>query len=585
MILGLNRLQDLETTCAKVKTYWAQAAVGKMSVMLAGFLTNAAIANVANRFRFRRRFFDMSTMISYEKLLQWLKSSTRGIPQTSGPSDTVVTNAFINEMQAPFIAIILCKQESNGRTHQTSQIMIGKPQDCITTLEGPSDSIGRLSAEGKVFDSLLMSIKQLPCSTPDDAYDLVMGFHPFIPMPDLNQNVGPIPTSATYVLRLIIESYKSWYILPTGEQMVPKSNLRLHALRFAQDVHKSVVRFRLSEPFEPIPGCECSDCCHPGLMELLGMFESDLSVFMMERRFDLYHQSPVVAGYQMTRILARATLIGTLFCNIWQYVGVVLHLYNLLRQYGLVKEETILLEHLCDVMGHTIFRGPRPTVNFFSKYAAFQAMTYKFDHKSRQFAFGESKTCVRQFGPHNLSVMTGLNDCCCRAFCHRWGLVWRGIDRRSRATNKGIERTAEQIASHPLVCVLDPLESIVRSEWEGNFPVARINWFEVFSSCTEILEKISSVHCQDPRDLMSTHFHLTHDHGFNCGKDDVESLLVKAQQLERHAFKTICATDITPAVNAIRESFKGRAASRNNSDVSTTKKRADRKSADFLWDL
>ena len=582
---GLNRLQDLETTCAKVKTYWAQAALGKMSVMLAGFLTNAAIANVASRFRFRGRFFDMSTMISYEKTVKWLKSSTLDIPQASGPSGTAVTNAFINEMQAPFTAIILCQQGYNGNTLQAPQIMIGKPQDYITPLEGPLDSIGRFSAEGKVFESLLMSIKQLPCSRPNDAYDLVMGFHPFIPTPDLNTYVGPIPTSATYVLRLIVESYKSWYVLPTGEQIVPKSNLRLHSLRFAQDVHKSIVRFRLSEPYEPIPGCDCSDCCHLGLMELLGMFESDLSIFMRERRFDLYHQSPVVAGYQMTRILARATLIGTLFCNIWQYVGVVLHLYNLLRQYDLVKEESILLEHLCNVMGHTIFRGPRPTLNFFSQYAAFQAMTYKFDQKSRKFAFGESKTCIRQFGPHNLSVMAGLNDCGCRAFCHRWGLVWRGIDRRSRVTNDGIKRTAEQIASHPLVCVLEPLESIVRSEWEGNFPVARINWFEVFSACTDILEKMSSVHCQDPRDLMSTYLHLTRDHGFSCGKDDVESLLAKAQQLDRQAFKIICATDITPAVNAIRETFKSKTASVNDCDVSTTKMRADKKSADFLWDL
>ena len=556
-----------------------------MSVMLAGFLTNAAIANVASRFGFRERFFDMSMMISHEKMLEWLKSPNLGKPQVADPSETVVTNPFINEMQAPFVAIILCQQGYNEHTQQASQIMIGKPQDYITPLEGTLDSIRRLSAEGKVFDSLLTSIKQLPCSRPNDACDLVMGFHPFIPMPDLNKCVGPIPTSATYVLRLIMESYKSWYILPAGEKRMANSYLRLHALRFAQDVHKSVVRFRLSEPFEPTPGCDCSDCCHPGFMELLGMFESDLSLFMRERRFDLYHQSPVVAGYQMTRILARATLIGTLFCNIEQYLGVVLHLYNFLRQYDLVEEESILLEHLCNVMGHTIFRGPRPTNNFFSKYAAFQAMTYKFDHKSRKFAFGESKTCIRQFGPHNLSVMTGLNDCGCRAFCHRWTLVWLGTDRRSRATNDGIMRIAEQIASHPLICLLEPLESIVRSEWEGNFPVARINWFEVFSACTEFLEKISSVHCQDPRDLTSTHLHLKRDHGFTCGKDHVECLLVKAQELERHDFRVICATEIKLAVNAIRETFKSKATSGNEFDVSTTKLRAEKKSADFLWNL
>ena len=529
--------------------------------MLAGFLTNAAIANMADRFRSRRPFFDMSTMISNEKMLAWLKSPTIGTPQTSGPMDTVVTNSFINEMQAPFVAIILCQQGYNEHTHQTPEIMVWKPQDYIIPLDGPCDSIRRLNAEGKVFDLLLMSMKQLPLPQTRDHYHLVMGFHPLIRAPDLNNYVGPVPTSATFVLRLIVESYKSWYVLPSGEERVSNSNLRLHALRFAQDVRACVVRFRLSEPFEPRPGCNCSDCCDPGLMEHLRIFEGELSMFMGEKRFDLYHQSPIVAGYQMTRILAKATTLGILFCNIMQYVGVVLHLYNLLRQYGLIEEETVLLEHLCDVTGHNIFRGPRPTINFFSQYAAFQAMTYNFDHKSRTFAFGESNIHRRRFNSHSLSVMTGLNQCGCQPFCNRWGPVWRGIDKRSRLTNEGVEKTADQIASHPLVCVLEPLESIVRSEWEGSFPVARINWFEVFRACTEILEKISSVHCQDPRDLTSTHLHLTRDAGFSCGKDGVESLLAEAQQLERHEFKIICATDITLAVNAIRETLKGKATS------------------------
>lgn len=96
------------------------------------------------------------------------------------------------------------------------------------------------------------------------------------------------------------------------------------------------------------------------------MLESDLSIFISENRFNLYFQSPVVAGYQMTRILARATLLGIYLCNIRQYVGVTLHLYNYLRQYDLIDEECVLLEHLCNVMGHNIFRGPRPTLNFYS---------------------------------------------------------------------------------------------------------------------------------------------------------------------------------------------------------------------------
>lgn len=118
------------------------------------------------------------------------------------------------------------------------------------------------------------------------------------------------------------------------------SNSRLNTLKLAQEVYKNVSRLPLWEPFEPMPGCDCEDCSDRGLMELLRIFQNDLYMFAGEKRFALYNQSPVVAGYQLTRILARATNLGTSFCKISQYVGVILHLYNLLRQLRLIDEET-----------------------------------------------------------------------------------------------------------------------------------------------------------------------------------------------------------------------------------------------------
>ena len=113
--------------------------------------------------------------------------------------------------------------------------------------------------------------------------------------------------------------------------------------------------------------------------------------YKTEKGFDLYHQSPIVAGYQMTRILARATIVGILSCNISQFVEVTLHLYNFLREFEFIDEESILLEHLCDAIGPNIFRGPRPTLKFFSQYAAIQGMAFKYDKKALNFMFGEPK--------------------------------------------------------------------------------------------------------------------------------------------------------------------------------------------------
>ncbi len=406
-----------------------------MPVMLAAFLTNAAMANVAWRFSYGRPFFKTSAIFGYDEKIEKYHSFIRGLPERAWSSDSSTAKSFRHEMQAPFLAIIRCQLEKDGGVQQSPQSTIKRPQDhIIPSLEGPSDSAKRVNAELKVLECLLRSIKQLPSSKEKDQYDVVMGFHPFVGKPSLHTFARPIPTSATFVLRLILEAYKSWCILPGGKRNA--SNSRLHTLKFAQDVHKTVARFRLSEPFEPRPGCDCSDCVDPGLVEQLRMFESDLSIFTSEKRFDLYHQSPVVAGYQMTRILARATNLGTLFCNISQFVGVILHLYNFLRQFDLIDEESVLLEHLCNVIGHNIFRGPRPTLNFFSQYAAFQKMTFKFNNKTRTFVFGEPKEHKKQIHPHGLSVMTGLNDCGFRPFCNRWAPVWRGVDKLRRITNK-----------------------------------------------------------------------------------------------------------------------------------------------------
>ena len=325
--------------------------------MIAGFLTHAAIASVASRYGHQRLFFDFTKMSAYNKVLEWFKSSMFGIPETPDSSDLVVSNAFLHEMQAPFIAIMLCQQKLDGYAQSEPPTMIGKAQDYITPLEEPCESITRVSAELKVLDSLLMSIKRLPRPNPEDRYGLVMGFHPLIQPPDLHNYVGPIPTSATtsatFVLRLILETYKSWYILPPGEERVGDPHLRLCPFSFAQNVHKNDVRFRLSEPFEPTPNCDCEDCRKPDLLERLRMFESDLSMFISEKRFDLYCQSPVVAGYHMTTILARATFLGINSLNIRQHVGVTLHLYNFLRQYDLIEPGT------CSAGAFVRCHGPR----------------------------------------------------------------------------------------------------------------------------------------------------------------------------------------------------------------------------------
>ncbi|KAF6239001.1 hypothetical protein HO173_002873 [Letharia columbiana] len=128
-------LWDLETTCSKVRKYWADAAVSEMPFMLAAFLTNAAI------------------------------SSTLGIPGTATFSDPVAINTFTH----PVMAIILGQQGIDDHIMQSSRGKESSRACKITSfaLEGPCDSIKRVDAETKVFKSLLKSMKQLSCKEED----------------------------------------------------------------------------------------------------------------------------------------------------------------------------------------------------------------------------------------------------------------------------------------------------------------------------------------------------------------------------------------------------------------------------------
>lgn len=144
---------------------------------------------------------------------------------------------------------------------------------------------------------------------------------------------------------------------------------------------------------------------------------------MSETRLDLYHHSLVIAGYQMTKNLARATTLGTCCANVGQFVGVGVHLYNLLRQLKLVDEESVLLENLCNVVGHCISRGPRPTRKFFTNLAAFQGIAIKWHKRTRKYSVVLSQERENRLFPYSISILSGLNENDFNPYCGHWDSV------------------------------------------------------------------------------------------------------------------------------------------------------------------
>jgi hypothetical protein len=187
---------------------------------------------------------------------------------------------------------------------------------------------------------------------------------------------GSVNTSLVFGLQLLADTFKS-HLWATHTSS--KMNCRAKALQFANRVKRSIE----SVSRDPTLRCFRSDCGEKKIPERLLVLEHDLSAYTSETRFDLYYQTPWVAGSHMLEILSWATDVGLSLCNRHTYVGAVFHVYNVLRELSTLHEEVALLERLCNTMEQPIFLGQRPHRNFHGCFCRFLGGRLEFDKQER----------------------------------------------------------------------------------------------------------------------------------------------------------------------------------------------------------
>lgn len=382
--------------------------------------------------------------------------------------------------------------------------------------------------------------------------------------------------STTFALQMMVESYKNGF----KPHKFP-SNPRISSLKFAQDISRSIKRLLEDFPVPVKPGCGCQYCQPPTLYQRLGSLAKNVSDFLTEPRFDLYYQTPLVAGSQIMAMLSMVNELGLQVCNQLQLVGVALHLYNMLRQLNAIDEEKILFERLCDVTGHRIFRGPRPKAMFDTHYKAFQRGRLEIDPKTRKHRMVLSSWNPRRLDYHSLSDVAGLQKCKFLPGCQSWVSVWK-----RQGPGSGLEReidaTFQEIQTHPLVCALDHLEAAANQEWKGEFPVARLNWLEIYMSCFEFLEGISNANCGDPRELLD-HVHTSRKESLDCGIQFVEGWFPLADDYGQHEFFIMFEKDISTVRKALRSVFRGTLPTLQ--PISQADLLIGKRTSDYVWNL
>ena len=265
-----------------------------------------------------------------------------------------------------------------------------------------------------------------------------------------------------------------------------KMTYRLKALQFAVEVKKYADKVASHSSMT----CPCDPCFFHRFAFL--SFWTDLGVFVKERRWDDYYTSPWVAGAHMVEINIWATFEGLLLCNGRGYLGVLLHVCNMLRQLKLIACRIPILDDLSKLMRRFVFMGEPPTRNFSSCFIRFRGGKVVVERDCSPHTVGNRARLAepsvfededtRRLRASDWSIFEALDKNFYQPTLEVWAMAF---DCPKSEVDVQLQNHGG-LSSLPL----DKLRTAVQSEFEGDFPCARINFFAVYLLCNEILEDI-----------------------------------------------------------------------------------------------
>jgi hypothetical protein len=178
----------------------------------------------------------------------------------------------------------------------------------------------------------------------------------------------------SFGLQLLLESYATYLCNSIPTQV---SHCRLGSLRLARQAIGSLGKIINNETCFP---CKCTSTLSYHLHNLAG----ELTSFAKFKCWNLYFQSPWVAGNHLLEILDLCYYYGGKLLAYRRYVGALVHSYNVLEQLAGL-EKIPILEHLCDTYKDIFFPGGRPETNFRSCWTRYVGarLNFKKGHKSR----------------------------------------------------------------------------------------------------------------------------------------------------------------------------------------------------------
>ena len=275
-------------------------------------------------------------------------------------------------------------------------------------------------------------------------------------------------------------------LLESGRSFVHKSekigkpplNCRILVLRRANEVPDAIADLERGWTFLPVG---------EWLVELLA---SKLHTFRSNKTFDIYSQSPWVAGSQTSNISDLSLFVGLEILGERNCFGAVIHLYNMLQQILDECAEIPILEHLKTLFRSKVFPcNQEPRRGFGNTFGLFRggAKTYKHPEIDMRIIArdgrrkpGREKEVYSKFSLTHMSLAAYeslFRDCAFSPeFMHRLA-----VDPKVR------RRHAKLFDCYSPSELIQRAREVLRPEYDGTFPVARLNCFAVLRLCQDIL--------------------------------------------------------------------------------------------------
>lgn len=525
---AMSWLLELDIGCSLVQRWFEEVRDNKMSIVLAATLT----LTLARHFLATDRLNNSKKGIGrcgevlhliYERLEQDIKSC--GCPRSTGmrPQDDDQGNhgadtcyKFRNGTSLVTFGCALDDFISRKQKPDFLGSVERRPiQTCFSTLAEGSDqervcSMGaaccKLDYEGCI--SIFKSLWNLHLNGPKDQRVLPTVFVNFVnivekhnrgcDVPDCSCNTcPPIPhsaylqTSIVWYVQIILESARS-FIRKDGKPSTV--NCRIQTLRLSQEILASVENVMAINTEDSRTFGHRTDLRNRALRRLT-------QKVLATPRFDLLHQSPLIAGEESSHLLDFALENGLALLDENGMFGTVLYFYKVCQFVTGNDKPNPVLDNLCDIFLESVFMGEFPTKNFELLYLRFRKMHRKLSKDSGR----KGGSARRELdwdkiewvgdGPQdrishsNISFWHELNEQSLVLDGKFWACL-AGIDKKKRLSSGVILQVERVMRTEPLAKVFSHLEEALSKEFDEGSKVARINFFKVYELAVRTLQTV-----------------------------------------------------------------------------------------------